>query len=446
MIKSLLITLCLIINSVGCSVLIHSDQFVDKVELKPQVETSEEVQYCGRSNFKVQYLGGSEYFQNELLNLLKATKSLNLSVREQFLLAVFTMIQFRPDQFGHSARIQVFEARKGKVSYEDIFQNPKVSLYDVLARQSSLEKIQKILSGHKINPKVGPDLKENLALIQSTLFQKKILKHKGKRPSSQKKPQVTFDQSNIKAFAKYFTRGENLVIAGEGLKTFNVLNFLKAQKKEAQAIYAKSTPLWPPPTFLAKSEELSKAGQQCNIDLNLYRNSMQIISPNKIRPAVFAIAGNDEFYYISSTQEFESTSIHPSFPTILSGAKNSRPIPICWNNTGNQFQFASASYARDMGQLLYSAVALGILETSSREKVIDIINHPRNMLLQTPPRILVEEHAGKSKLIDDFYDLRIPVYGVKEIGRLFFAGNFSSGAPLKLVGDKRALENHVYCY
>lgn len=418
------ILLILLIFS-SCSYLIKSyeEDAIKKNGVNPLDET--EVTYCSE---KSQYIliNDNELSQNSFREyLLNLEKKRIISFIDKVVLWSFMQMNLRPHQSSPSSKLQMLIKFKGEEKYFNSFSEkpnsyPYLNLLSTLLTeyksQYSLKELAVIYErGAPRDVKVSGTLAKFLEANQKEIANDPTLK-------------------------TIYLRGDEPLREKEGLPFLSmskILNtYLKSKNKTSYEIR----------NFLFnKFQQNSSFVPQCNFDMNLYKDSLFLISEDKVEAHTFGMKVDDNFFMAASSQsldQFKSLNGTLNFQ----GESNIRSASICTYQKRlkpSETVWLISSGSRDPGQHLYHLQEYGLEEIENLENFDQLLKFSRHLFLKNPVRLVIESRRSQEDQIQELLKLDIPIYNAKKLGHIW--GFYQNKKESSFILDVRE-EGHIECF
>lgn len=243
-----------------------------------------------------------------------------------------------------------------------------------------------------------------------------------------------------KTFASSFFINNEVLRVGETLPDLAFSHLWKSYRNQFQTqnndIFLKNT--------LMQFKDSSNQGTtlSCNFDMNLYDNTILLISEKDFPSYSFGYQEEKTFVLVSSSQDigaFEDLDAAP----IFKGNSNIRPPSLCHYHTdqGGSGIFMSTK-GRDPGQHLYHLFVYSKDRISSRQKIDEALKLPRHIFLTSPLRLIYESYRGNDQKLEKLLQLNFPIYHAAALGRIW--GLVSSENDRGFVLDDR-YQSEIWC-
>lgn len=379
----------------------------------------DQIYRCSLSKKKEIYIGNTEhysYFQ-EMINRLKKD-NINLSNIEKFTLWALSQSLLKPNYFSPDAHTilitnykkttHLFHSQRlGKKEKQFGFYETLKFLLKRYKSQRTLKSLIKIFDEHyPYYITAGKDLSEFLVSNKEKL------------------------EENRDSFPLYF-RGEDLLLSNESYRRpFLAKAFTQYEKL-------------PLPRSTVKDLKLLPSGTKnlnCNIDIKPYLSGS---IAKKIQSADSYYIGYSigSFHILLSAQ----TSIDWKKEIAKNNFFNSNDkntSPLCVYKTNNLQIVLSSHNGKDPAQTLSHFFRYGIEELETRDKIYNLTNFARHLILRNPTRILYESQRGTPEQLENLNSLNIPIYHSKSIGQVTGLLQSSNNSADFLLDDRSSIREN----
>ena len=380
----------------GCSYLIKSydEDIIKQNDITPLDETL--ITFCEEKQPHLlinDNKSSQESFSKYIQNLER--KRL-LAFVDKIVLWSFMQMNLRPDQSSPSAKLQMLIKIGGVEKYyntysEDDSASPYLHLLShilkVYKSRYSLKELAWIYErGIPREMKVSHALADFLRKNQKAIIQSPILK-------------------------KFYMRGDEPLREKEGIP------FLSVKKSVDSYLKSKKKLKYEVKNFLFnKFQQNSSFVPQCNFDMNLYKDSLFLISDTNIEAHSFGMKVENDVFLASSSQRLESfTPIGDGLS--FAGNSNMRSTSICsYKNRlrPEETIWLVSSNSRDPGQHLYHLQEYGLEQIEHTAEFDKLLRFSRHLFLKNPVRLVIESRRSQEDQIQELLKLEIPIYNAKK--------------------------------
>lgn len=409
----------------SCSYIIKSYQEDTIIQngISPLDET--EVTYCKENSSHI-LINDNEIsqklFEAYILNLEK--KRL-ITFIDKVVLWSFVQMNLMPHQSSPSAKLQMLIKFKGEEKYYNSYseqQNsyPYLNLLNHLLKtyksQYSLRELAVIYGrGIPRGMKVSKSLANFLVANQKELSKDPLLK-------------------------SIYLRGDEALREKEGLPFLSIKKLIDEYSK------SKANTKYEIKNFLfSKFQQNSSFTPQCNFDMNLYKDSIFLISEEKIEAHTFGMKNQDDFFMATSSQSLEK--FEPIGGTLsFKGSSNIRSASLCTYKKRlkpKETVWLISSGSRDPGQHLYHLQEYGLDQIDNTATFDSLLRFSRHLFLKNPVRLVIESRRSQEDQIQELLKLDIPIYNAKKLGKIW--GFYQSEAQSSFLLDVRE-EGHIQCF
>ena len=385
----------------SCSYLIKSydEDIINQKGIKPLDETSKT--YCAeRSNLIL--VNDNEHSQKVFSQyIVNLEKKRLLSFIDKVVLWSFAQMNLRPDLSSPTSKLQILiktnKEDKYFLSYSESDESyPYLHLLSQLLRQFgsrySISELAQIYDrGAPRSMKVSLGLSEFLSLNQNRISSSNELK-------------------------RFFLRGDEPLREKEGLPFLGakkMVNLYSRSKKKVK--YEIKSHLF------SKFQQNSSFVPQCNFDMNLYKDSLFLISEEKVRANTFGLKDGKNVFLASSSQRIETyKSIAGTIA--ISGDSDVRPASLCTYKKRLEPQeslWLISSESRDPGQHLYHLQEYGLHQVESVPDFDKLLRFSRHLFLRNPVRLIIESRRSQEDQIRELLKLDIPIFNAKKLGKIW---------------------------
>ena len=195
--------------------------------------------------------------------------------------------------------------------------------------------------------------------------------------------------------------------------------------------------------FPKKNSTINPKGNiiRCNMDLNLYSNSLYLTMGPSGHGANFAFAHKKSFVLGVASQDLKT--IKNLWKTSLFKASgNIYQARFCTvSNTKGEMVLVS-SEGKDPGQYLFHLLESGIQYADSFKRIQKFLELPRHQYLVNPMRIIYETGRSSKMALQNFLHSDIPIYHSSKLGNIWGRGKFDK--LYGLIRDPRS-ESYISC-
>ncbi len=418
--KALLLTLFSLIAA-SCSFFIDSydENFTRNEKIKPLDQTS--VTYCKKPSSRI-YLNDNKESQIMFSLFMKnLEKKRVLSYIDKVVLWSFVQMNIRPDLSSPSAKLQVLLNLDNKEYYFNSYALREES-YPYLNLLSHL--LKKFKSQYSL---------KELAVIYEREIPRRMKVSKS-LASFLREHQA--DLAKVPLFKKSYIRGDETLKEKEGLpflRIKNLVNLYNKSKKRAR--------------YKISSDLFSRFGQEtnfvpkCNFDMNLYKDSLFLISKEKIQAHTFGMKEQKNTFMGVSSQKIQT--FKPLDQTIsFSGNSNVRSASLCSYSTKSNPQqrlWLISSNSRDPGQHLYHMQEYELSKISNLYELDAMLRFSRHLFLKNPVRLVIESRRSQKSQVQELLKLDIPLYNAKNLGSIwgYFSKNSLKSNSVSFLSDSR---------
>lgn len=385
----------------SCSFFIESydENFVKNDKIKPIDQTA--ITYCKKPSSRI-YINDNEASQKMFsLFMSNLERKRVLSYIDKVVLWSLLQMNLRPDLSSPSAKLQVLLKINNKEYYYNSYSLkkktfPYLNLLSYLLKKfgsqynlSELATIydREIPRNMKVSKSLAAFLKEN---------QQKLAK--------------------IPLFKKSYIRGDETLKEKEGLPFFSVKKTISDYQKSKKKSRYKIT-----------SRRFSNFGKEtnfvpkCNFDMNLYKDSLFLISKKEIKAHTFGFKDKKNVFMGVSSQRIQNYS--PLNKTLaFQGNSNVRSASLCSyqkKSVLGQTLWLVSSNSRDPGQHLYNMQEYELAKVSRISELDTILRFSRHLFLKNPVRLAIESRRSEKSQIQELLKLDIPLYNAKNLGNVW---------------------------
>ena len=222
--------------------------------------------------------------------------------------------------------------------------------------------------------------------------------------------------SNSSDLKRFFLRGDEPLKEKEGLPFLSAKKLVKlyeASKKKTKYVVK---------SFLFnKFQQNSSFIPQCNFDMNLYKDSLFLISEQRVQANTFGMKSSDNFFMASSSQRVEEfKSIDGTIA--ISGESNVRSASLCTYKKRlkpDETMWLISSDSRDPGQHLYHLQEYGLDQIEKTADFDNLLRFSRHLFLRNPVRLVIESRRSQEDQIQELLKLDIPIFNAKKLGKVW---------------------------
>lgn len=423
MIKLRPLVLILLLFS-SCSYLIktYEEDAIKNTGVSPLDET--EVTYCKEKSPYI-LINDNELSQKTFSNyILNLEKKRIISFADKVVLWSFMQMNLRPHQSSPTAKLQMLIKYNGEEKYFNSYsEGPNSYPY--------LNLLSHILKTYKSQY----SLKE-LAVI----YERDI-----PRDMKVSRTLANFLEENQKSIANDPTLKTVYLRGDETLREKEGLPFLSIRKVVDMYLKSKSQTKYEIKNILFSNfQKNSSFVPRCSFDMNLYKDSLFLISEKKVEAHTFGMKAEENFFMAASSQsldEFSSLSGTLSFK----GESNIRSASICTYQKRlkpNETVWLISSGSRDPGQHLYHLQEYGLDQIENLENFDQLLRFSRHLFLKNPVRLVIESRRSQEDQIQELLKLDIPIYNAKKLGKIW--GLYQNNKESSFLLDVRE-EGHIEC-
>jgi hypothetical protein len=411
-VKNILL-LCLLSFLASCGLFIQLDQPDDQIVYKK----INKQRICNKKTSMVLGSQTGNTIYTVKRRLLNISKELKLSPIESFSTWSLLQLYLRPDKVSPNSSLQFIDANKRENDYFS-FNRKKTNsnlYYDsirfLLKKYGSKKSLLEI---SKIATKVIPQYQLIDKDTARSLLKNRSLVMKDKRAR------------------RYYFKGQQVLREGEAIKTFDITKSVSKSKRKSIT----------PKTYLFEEKISKNKTIRCNFDLNIYRNGIYLIEPNKgddSHPFSFSYKGNNFMAVASQVTNFEKLS--PRTYNFQANSTQTQKAICKIQNGSNRITIISSS-GRDTGQHIFNLLEYKISSINSTQELIEILDFPRYIFLLNPKRMIYESDRSSSEQIQTFLNTGFPIYHRPNLGNVWI--NYQIGKKSGQILDGRK-DNSLSC-
>lgn len=387
--KFILIPLFFFITS--CSLIIKSNE--SKVNLVLKDKTEKEL-FCNKSNTQF-------YIQNEQTYLLiqNLTKKVNLNAHEILVATILTEIFNSPFAVSIDSQIQFLDMNLDNKKFDHTYylsDKRPTNLFDSLRYYLK-----------KNNTKYS--LRKIISLVERELPARITISQRYARFLSGLEQSIRSDE---KLSATYL-RGNQLIKANETIRRSSlkrIYNVARVHAKEqSKEKVINNSYLFP---YVTNDQKYF-----CNYDLNIYENSIFLISKDK-RPQTLELG--------AKKGNLSAMAILRLYPRVYNETLSShslfgqsqipRPVAIC--HKSNSTEVFVSSKGPDSAQILHQFIK-NYAKLTTKKNLKESLYHSRNIIMIPPKRILSETKKLGPEELEDLLKSDNAVYHVENIGNIW---------------------------
>lgn len=378
----------------------------EKIEISlPQIKT-----YCQENESLIQILSENESNHSHFKDFLsKAQIKAQLSFIDEIVLWSLIQMNLRPDLSSPYSRIQVSLKYKNIDYYFNYFSSENNEMTYLFGLEDLLKKFKSQNSLLRLAQLIDLYYSENLFVSKDFANFLKIQKN------------------NIlkSELHNNFIRGDETLRENERIRKINFSNLIASyanQKQNTKNIKVSN--------FLFDFNLSETHSANCNYDMGLYKNSVFLISKNKISSNIFGLKNGSNSFIASSTQNLSNFGITNN-KFFFKGEDNTRPAAFCTikDSKLKKTLWLYSSEQRDPGQHLYHMFEYGLQSTKSISAVDQFIKFSRYLFLQSPTRLMFESNRSSNEQLSELLKLNIPIYHADSLGKVISfsqSDNYSS--------------------
>ncbi|MDD0852693.1 hypothetical protein HBN50_06275 [Halobacteriovorax sp. GB3] len=375
----------------SCSLIIKSNESKVNLVLK---DKKEKELFCNKSNTQF-------YIQNEQTYLLiqNLNKKVNLSAQEILVATVLTEIFNSPFAVSIDSQIQFLDMNLASKNFEH-------SYYLSDKRPTNLfDSLRYYLKKNKAKYSLG----ELISLVERELPTRITISKRYARFLSGIEQSIRSDE---KLSATYL-RGNQLIKANETIRRSSlkrIYNVSRLQTKEQRKKkVTNNSYLFP---YVTNDQKYL-----CNYDLNIYENSIFLISKDK-RPQTLELgAMKNNFSAMAVLRLYPRVhSKKLSSHSLFGQSQTPRPVAICHKSNSNEI-FVS-SKGPDSAQILQQFIK-NYAKLTTKKNLKESLYHSRNIVMIPPKRILSETKKLDSNDLENLLKSDNAVYHVENIGNIW---------------------------
>jgi hypothetical protein len=417
-----LLALIVLFLLTGCSLFIQPE----KSDLKAAIKKTKQLpDFCPIKQNTTQYLSLNENFLNKyqlFLDTLKL-KKIKLKFIDKYVLYALLQMNVRPDQVSPTSRHQLFLRHKQKNYYFDFYAKKKSAYPFLFGLNFLLKKFKSRYSLKTLGSLIDKYQNEPI-LVSETLY------------NFLKKNKDRIKKNPI--LAKKFMRAGQILRPGESVPRPNYKLLINKYHKKNVGIFNTLIKYFP-----KKNSTINPKGNiiRCNMDLNLYSNSLYLAMGPSGQGANFAFTHKKSFVLGVASQDLQE--IKSLWKTSLFKASgNNYQARLCTLSNIKGEMVLVSSEGKDPGQFLFHLLENGIQYANSFKRIQKFLELPRHQYLVNPMRIVYETDRSSKIALQNFLHSDIPIYHSSKLGNIWGWGKF--GKLNGLIRDSRS-ESFVSC-
>ena len=413
---------------ISCSYFIESydSNFIrnDKIKVLDQTKTT----FCKKPSSHI-YLNDNKHSQ-EMFDpfLSNLEKKRLLSFIDKAVLWSFLQMNLRPDLSSPSSKIQTLLLIGGEEYYFNSYSEDKTA-FPYLHLQGYL--LKKFKSRYNL---------VELATIYDKEIPKDMKVSKSLALFLKENQNEINNSDNLK---RLYMRGDETLKEKEGLPFLSIKKLVRIYNRSKNKTNYKVTT----GRFTSKEEHNSFVSS-CNFDMDLYKDSLFLISQEKIDAHIFGLKYGKNIFMGASSQGIDSFSLNPDLIT-LKGNSNIRSAALCsYKNklSPQQKLWLISSHSRDPGQHLFHLNEYELDKITNLPELDSMLRFSRHLFLKNPVRLVIESQRSEKKQIEELLKLNISLYSAKKLGNIwaFFSHNAHKSKGSSFLSDSRN-QGHILC-